>query len=331
MKEVFAQHLGRNVKLGGRLKPIADCPHVKLKHYLHADLAAPPASTNYRTQAMAAIRRMYENDKLGCCTISAKAHLKGIVTGNADGGTPVQFSDDQIIKWYELITGYNPNIPSTDRGADMQTVLNWFVKNGYGTGLQKPLGWAAVDLSNPTEVKQAAFLFEGVDVGGDLPDTAVTPFPSADGEWNFSGAPDPDNGHDFPVIDYDQNGVYVATWALVMHIKWADFGRIGSKVNGGEGYILLDADMIAKANGKAPSGLALADLINDFDKLYGGNVPVPAPPAPTPAPPVSGGVSLAQAEAAVKNALGSGPWLTSSSAAIAAANKALAALTGWPK
>ena len=175
-------------------------------------------------------------------------------------------------------------------------------------------------------------MFEGVDVGGDLPDSSITPFPSKDGEWNFSGAPDPDNGHDFPIVDYDSTGVIVITWALLMHIRWADFGRVCSKANGGEGYILLDDDMLIKASGKAPNGLALVDLINDFDKLYGGNVPVPSPaPTPVPAPPASGGVSLAQAEAAVKNAVGAGPWLTSSSAAIAAANKALAALPGWAK
>ena len=331
MKEVFAQHLGHHVKLGGRLKPLADCPHLKLGRYLRADLAPPPESTNYRAKAMPALRRMYRNDKLGCCTVTAKAHLKGQVTGNADGGAPIQFPDSQIDAWYSAITGWNPNDPSTDRGANMQDVLNWFTKNGYGPGTQKPLGWVSVDLTNKQEVMQAVELFEGADVGGDLPDTAVTPFPSADGNWNFSGPPDPENGHDYPVVDYDQNGVFVATWALIMHIGWADFGRIGSKANGGEGYLLIDPDMITKASGKAPNGLGLGDLITDFDKLYGGTVPMPAPaPAPVP-PPLAGGVSLAQAEAAVKAAFANQPYIIGRTAATTTATKALASLTGWPK
>ena len=331
MKEVFAQHLNCNVKLGGRLKPLADCPHLKLGRYLHASIAPPPVSTNYRAKSMAALRRMYCNDALGCCTVTAKAHLKGQVTGNADGGTPVQFPDTQIKSWYSAITGWNPNDPSTDRGANMQAVLNWFTKNGYGPGTQKPLGWVSVDLTNPQEVMQAVNLFEGTDVGGDLPDTAVKPLPGKDGEWNFSGPPDPENGHDFPVVDYDSTGVYVATWALIMHIRWADFGRIGSKASGGEGYILIDPDMINKANGRAANGLALGDLISDFDKLYGGTVPIPAPaPVPVP-PPLAGGVSLAQAEAAVQAAFATQPYIIGRDAATATATKALAGITGWPK
>ena len=156
MKRIHVPHLGHDVMLGARLKPTADCPHVKLKHYLHADLAAPPVSTNYRAKALPALRRMYRNDALGCCTVSAKAHLKGLITGNADNGVPAQFLDSQIDTWYSAITGWNPNDPSTDRGANMQQVLNWFVKNGYGAGYSKPRGWASVDLSNPQEVMQAA-------------------------------------------------------------------------------------------------------------------------------------------------------------------------------
>lgn len=334
MKEVFAPHLNRHVKLGGRRMPLADCPHLHLKNYLSPSIAAPPSATNYRAKAMPSLRRMYMNDSLGCCTISAKAHLKGLVTGNADGGSPVLFPDSQIVSWYQTITGYKPNDPSTDRGADMQSVLNWFVKNGYGAGTQKPVGYVAVDLSNKAQVAQAVYLFEGTDAGLSLPDSSISPFPSKDGEWNFSGSPDSENGHDPPIVDYDANGVYLATWALIMHVKWADFCRIGSGANGGEGYILCDPDMIAKASGKAANGLGITELLTDFDKIYGGNVPIPAPapsptpvPVPVPVPPT--GVTLAQAEAWATAPFASGPWLLSRDTAEKQVKAGLAG--NWPK
>jgi hypothetical protein len=331
IKEVFAPHLNRNVKLGRNL-PIANSPHLKLERYIKMSLPTPPASTNWRAKSMPSFRRIYLNDQLGDCVIAAFAHIIGQMTGNATG-TDVQFTDTQIQMIYSAISGYVPGNPSTDNGCDMQTAMNWIVTHGF-PGVSRPLGWLSVDLTNSLLVRQAIYLFEHVDIGVALPDAAIDPFPSGDGfTWDVAGDPVPENGHSVPLVDYDASGnAQIVTWALVGNVTSRWLAKYGARGAGGEGYVLLDEDMISRASQKAPSGVAWSDLIADFDAL-GGHVPVPAPPVPVPVPPnpVSGGVSLAQAEAAVKTAFAHQPWLMSAGSATKIALKALESLTAWPK
>lgn len=284
LKSVFAPHLNHHVVLGGRKHSVADCPHLKLGNYLRASLPPPPVATSYRTKAGDALHKVYMNDQLGCCTVSAKCHIEGLVTANA--GTPVLFTDAQVVAMYSAITGYKPGDPSTDRGSDMQTVLNWIVQNGFaGSPASKPLGWVSVDLTNKLEVQHGIFLFENADIGWDLPDAWINPFPSKDGDvWDVAGDPDPNNGHDTPIVDYDADGVWVDTWGLLVKVPWAALARYGARSAGGEGYILITHDMLAKGVDKAPNGIDWASLVADFDAM-GGQLPVPVPPPAPPAPP----------------------------------------------
>jgi len=326
VKEVFAPHLNRTVKIGGRRMPNIVGPHLRLKNYLRADLPAPPPATNYRSRALTSMHKVYMNDQLGCCTISAKAHIEGLVTGNATG-TPRLFTDAQIVSMYSAATGYVPGNANTDQGGDMQTVLNWLVQHGFTGGGAKPLGYVGIDLTNKTEVMQTIWLFENVDIGWALPDRWVDPFPTKDGDtWDVAGDPVPDNGHDVPCIDYDSTGVWVATWGLMVRATWAALQKYGARSAGGEGYVLLTQDMLATGQTKAPNGVDWNQLILDFDSI-GGHVPLPAPsPTPTPVPTPTGGVTEASAEAAVRAAFAKAPWLLSSSTAATMAANALKSL-----
>ncbi len=280
-KLVHAPHLGHDVRLGGRRRPIAPSIALNARHILRADLPAPPSSTNYRTAASKALRAMLMNDSLGDCVCAGRGHRIGVNTANA--GAPFVYTDAMVLADYEAIGGYVPGDDSTDQGCDMATAANYGVSHGYADG-SKDVGWLSIDATNKTEVMQMIYLFETIDFGVELPDAWISPFPSADGfVWGVAGAPDPQNGHCFEGVDYE----------LMVH---------------------LNADQINKAMQKAPNGVDWAKLIAFFDEA-GGHVPVPTPPpapgpsptpppAPVPAPPVTGSTTLAEAQALVTAVFG---------------------------
>jgi len=254
--------------------------------------------------------------------------LVGTETSNA--GAPFHATLKQVLADYTAVTGFNPNDPSTDNGANIQDALNYWSSKGFADG-SKILGYLSVDATNTAEVMSAVYLFENLVLGMSLPDAWVNPFPSGDGfTWDRAGSPDQQNGHCVGAFGYSTSGVTIATWGMLGTLTYQALAEYAVSQGFGELWVTISADQLSKGQSKAPNGVSWNDLIVDFDSI-GGHVPVP-PPTPTPpTPPTSGGVSLAQAEAAVKAALSKGPWLTSSAAAVKTAMKALEAIPGWPK
>ena len=293
MKEIFAPHLHHNIKLGGRPHPKSTHFYApRVERYLRSTLPAPPASTNYRATSDPALSQMFLNDTEGDCVIAARYHRIGQLTALA--GKCFVATKTEINVDYSRVGGYVVGNAATDQGCDMVTNNNDGVSHGYADG-SKDLGWLVVDGTNKTLMQQVIYLFEGgVDLGIDLPDAWVSPFPSASGfVWDVAGAPDQSNGHCVQVIDYDSRGLVIATWGLWGWITWAAAAKYLTKANYGECYLHLNPDQIAKAAVKAPNGFAWTDLIADFDSMSG-TVPQPAPtPTPAPAPTV---VTLAQAQ-----------------------------------
>ena len=339
MKLVYAPHLGRSVKLGGRRRPRTPGLCLKLENYITNRLAAPPSTVDYSPAAMTALRQMYDNDTLGDCVIAGGYHTVGVETGNATAGTPFIATNDQIIADYSAIGGYVPGDESTDQGCDMQTALNYWSSHGSADGT-KDLGWLAVDPTNVTLVKQALWLFGNLDFGIELPDAWISPFPSADGfTWDVAGAPDPDNGHCIVGVAYDSVGVTIATWALLGKLTFAAITEYCASSANGELYVRLTPDQVAKGQAIAPNGVAWADLISDWNSIGGHVSPAPAPapspsPSPTPTPPTPAppvqDVTLSIATNAVKSAFASGPWCMWPSTAERIAVNALTNLKGWP-
>lgn len=295
VKSIFVPHLNTHVKLG-RKRPVAKCPRMQLKNYLvGANVPTPPASIDYSPKAKTALGNVYLNDQLGDCVIAGGYHIVGVETGNADGGTPFIASTKQITADYSAIGGYVPGDPNTDQGCDEQTALNYWTQHGFANGT-KLVGWMAVNATNKTEIEQAVYLFENLYFGIELPDAWINPFPSAPGFVWDDGHPDPENGHCVMGVGYDAQGVQIDTWGLIGTITWKAIAHLCGPSGGGELYVMLTPDQLAKGQTKAPNGMAWTDLITDFDAL-GGNVPVPpAPTPPQPQPPAPAtAVTLAQA------------------------------------
>lgn len=290
MKSVYAPHLGRNVRFG-RIIPRVPHHGLKFSRVLHtADAPTPPPSTNWAPSSMLALRQMYKNDEYGCCVISARYHRIGLLTGAANPGKPFIATDAEILSDYAEIGGFDPNNPqATDNGCDMTVAANHGVHEGYADG-SKDLGWVTVDASDKAQVMLAFWLVENGDLGIALPDAWINPFPAGDGFiWDVAGEPDPNNGHNVEIVDYDvTRGVLISTWGLLGWITWSALAKYGVTNGGGELLVHINADQLQKAINKAPNGIDWNTILQYFNQDLGGSVPIPAP-APT-------GPSLADAQ-----------------------------------
>jgi hypothetical protein len=284
VRSIYAPHLGRHVKLGRR-RPIGRVPRLHLRHYLNRlTIPSPPPSIDYRQAALPSLRSIYKNDVLADCVVAMLWHMLGLWTGNA--GQLVVATDNQIIADYSAISGYVPGNEATDVGCNEVDAFNYYLAKGFATVGQKPLGYLAIDPTNVAEIQTAHWLFETLGFGVELPDPWVTTMPTADGFVWDDGTPDPRNGHAFAGVGYDAVGVEIGTWGLFGTLTYAAIAHLCAPGTGGELYVLLSPDQIAKGMEKAPNGILWNDLLADFDKLSG-NVPIPGPIVPpAPAPPV---------------------------------------------
>jgi hypothetical protein len=261
----------------GRKRPLAIGPRLSLKNYLMKSLPAPPASINYSAPAAKALANIYMNNSLGCCVISGMAHVTGVLMGNA--GTPLMFTNQQIISLYSEIGQYVPGDPSTDNGCDEQTALNYWMRTGapIGSG-HKIAGYLAVNANNPQECRTALFLFENLYFGLELPDAWTNPMPQASGfTWDVAGPPDPSQGHCIIGCAYGPKGITIDTWGMLGHLTNAAMAKYCTPANGGDTYTVISRDTINKATQKAPNGFDWTQLVADFDAIGGRIQPPPTP------------------------------------------------------
>lgn len=251
----------------GRRRPAPGGKKLKFTHYTRVgQLPAPPASCDYSSKAAAVLADVFENDSLGDCVVAGGYHIVGVETGNA--GDLFHATSAQITADYSAIGGYVPGDPSTDNGCDEQTALNYWIKTGFADGTKLD-GWMAVDAANPAEAMLAMYLFENLYFGIELPDAWISPFPSSSGfVWDV-GTPDPSNGHCVMGVGFDGAGVTIDTWGLLGKLTWAAIAALCVPSAGGELYVMVTPDQLAKGASKAPNGIAWADLVADFQAMGG--------------------------------------------------------------
>ena len=282
IKEVFAPHLNRPVKLG-RLPRVAGKQRLHLSDFIsHAMLPPPPPSCDYWPKAASVLTDIYGNDTLGDCVVAGGYHVLGVEIGNATG-VPFHATKAQIVKDYSAIGGYVPGKPSTDNGCNEETAFEYWKKHGFANG-SKILGTISINASNKADIQAACYLFENLFFGVGLPDAWIEPFPSGPGfVWGVHGHANPNNGHCFIATGYGPSGVTIDSWGLKGVVTYDAVAAYAGPSAGGEIYAVITPDQLLKGQQKAPNGLAWGDLIAAFNAL-GGNVPVPPPPAPVYAP-----------------------------------------------
>jgi hypothetical protein len=271
--------------------PTGEC-YMMLGDYLDYSVLPPlPASFGVNRCAKIAKIGMLANDKVGDCTVAAMVHMFMLWIANAQGVDPsALFTDKITLAVYSAITGYDPNIPQSDRGAQMQDVCNYFINTGVkdvNGKLHKLAAKIKIDVTNWQEVKYAEYLFESVYMGIQVPDTAQAQFWAGE-PWTYEPGSAFEGGHAIPGFAWDNSEEYdyVLTWGA---IQKATYGFMQACLI--EGWVVLSQEML-NSQGVTVEGLNWAQLQSDAAALHGIDpnptptpTPTPTPPTPTPTPP----------------------------------------------
>lgn len=200
------------------------------------------------------------NDQYGDCVFADCSHLEMLRTANA--GTIWIPTTEQVLALYTACTGFNPNDPSTDNGADERSVIDYLTSTGW---LGRKLDSSAnLDPANLDHFKWAVCLFGASRLGVNLPDSAMDQF-SAAKPWDYVPGAQLAGGHDVPLVKYDAGTYYVVTWGKLQAVTPA---FMTAKYDDGMPYVEeahaeLALDWV-NAAGTAPSKLNLAQLLAEL-------------------------------------------------------------------
>jgi hypothetical protein len=225
------------------------------------------------------------NDLYGDCVFADCAHQEMLRTANV--GTIVIPTTQQVLALYSAVTGFDPNNPYSDQGADEQTVVLYLTATGW-LG-RKLYAHASLDPTQFDQIKWVVCLFGASRLGINLPASAINQF-NAGQPWDYVAGSPLDGGHDVPVVRYDADGtIWVVTWGKLQPVTPA---FMAAHYDDGMPYVEeahaeLAFDWV-NAAGASPSSLNLAQLLQDLTAVVDPAPPTPpplGPPTPPPAPP----------------------------------------------
>ena len=196
---------------------------------------------------------MMKNDTLSNCVPVGIAHA--IQTWSANTGKQVIISDDDVVKEYSLMSGYNPTTGENDNGCVMLDALKHVFNNGFaGHGIK---AFVSVNLSNIELVKFAIYNFGGVLEGLALPlssqgaNSFVMPLPGQNGQRGSWG------GH--CVYGPDMLAAFhkVVSWGELMQMDWPFLTTYCD-----EGYAIIGNDFIV--DDESPVKIDMTQLLSDL-------------------------------------------------------------------
>lgn len=259
----------------GKLAPKHDSRTLRLENYVPRDFMPPiPTAFDYGTGVAFP---MWLNDQIGDCTCAASAGLIDVWSTKA--GTPKILSDQDVLRTYSAVSGYDPATGLNDNGAVILDVLKYWRNIGIGgdkLGAFGDLGNASTSL-----IFAAIWLCEGLTIGVQLPayclQTDLWDRPSN----NIAG------GHDVILTGADGVGnVLGRTWGGRKITLTPAF--IGAQVD--ELHFCLSQDQL-DGNGLAANHLSMADIqadvatVGSFDTPPIVTPPIVVPPVVVPPPP----------------------------------------------
>jgi hypothetical protein len=198
---------------------------------------------------------MFGNDVAGNCVEAAVLHF--IMAATASAGRPATFVTQDAFDLYSAITGWDgvPGSPS-DQGTYWTDALAYMVSTGITDQqgrLHKWLGWAAIDHTNLSKLRQGMNIFDGILVGTSIMNSMEQQF--ANGQpWNppFNGGLA--GGHGIPWFGYGSQGQTCLTWAQRQQMAKKAHNLVD------EAYCVLTEDFVNDTTGEAANFLNMAQL-----------------------------------------------------------------------
>ena len=231
-------------------------PRTLFYHNYHVSVPPPPSVSYYYKRLLRDSWQMLGNDTVGDCTFADAGHQ--IMLNNSYTGKGPNPSLDDIIKGYSAVSGYDQTAGSNDNGCAITDVMNY--RNTVGIGGDKISAWVQIDPTNLEHVRQAIHVFGGVQIGVQLPNSAMDQF-NSNQDWtvvaNDGGIA---GGHDIFGCGYpDGNSLAIISWgrALLASLPW-----IAKYCD--EMYATVSMDWLDMRSGLSPSHLNLDALKQDL-------------------------------------------------------------------
>ena len=204
------------------------------------------------------------NDKWGDCTCADCSHSLMVVTGLGRGPIIIP-TEQQTLDLYSAITGFNPNDPNSDQGADMIQVANYIKNKGY-LG-HKMDNYGVLDPKNLDSVLWSTQLFGTCKLGINFPSFAMDQFDAGE-PWDYTGQVyQIEGGHDVPIFQFQsaKNGplFYILTWGKLQKMTYSFYKEFVT-----EAIAPVYGDFV-QSNGLTPSGFNLSTLLNDLNNISG--------------------------------------------------------------
>ncbi len=214
---------------------------------------------------------MLGNDEYGDCVFAGADHETMLWT--AAGGNPATFTPANALSDYSAVTGFDPNNPSTDHGADPRSSYSYRQKTGLidASGKRHRIGaYLLLNQDDINEVHLSTYLFEATGIGLRAPSTMIDQF-NAGQPWDIvPGATDTGEGHYVSYLGFDGAYMWVVTWGKLQAMTPRFFLAYCD-----EAWAILSEEMLR--GGVSLDGFSLAQLQKDLASLNNTPIPGPAP------------------------------------------------------
>ena len=198
---------------------------------------------------------MMENWNLSDCTCAAAGHMIECWTANAKKENIIR--DKAILKAFIALSGYDPTTGKNDNPIYLSDAMNYWRKKGIGG--HKIRAYATIQYKNHDLVKAAVYLFGGIYVGLNLPNTikGQEVWELMPGRLTGDNAPGSFGGHAVTVLAYDTKYLTCISWGKKKKISWEFWDAYCDEL-----YAIVTEDFIA--DNKNPIGINLAKLAADL-------------------------------------------------------------------
>ena len=227
-----------------------------------AKLPTPPAL--FGNPGLVSDWGMLANDSVGDCVIAGAMHQVMYWNALMGNGTP-RFTDADAIDDYSGATGYVPDNPLTDQGTDMSAFPNYWKNPGLRDAI--PNRHVIVDanvslkVGDWNELLLAAYLFDGVGIGVNLPQSAEDQFNNGQ-PWTVVSGSSVIGGHYvFGIGPQSPGNVTIVTWGATVPMTRAWYEEYNDETNA---YISLE---MLNAKGLSAEGYDRAGLENYIASL----------------------------------------------------------------
>lgn len=234
---------------------------LKLASYTNA-AALPPLPATFGHEPLIAAREwgMLANDRYGDCVLAGAAHETMLLAREA--GAVVSFTDADVLGDYAAVTGFDPKLPETDQGTDMQQAAEYRRTTGVvdAQGRRHTIAaYLALEPGNVSHLYQATYLFGAVGIGLQLPASAFTQNEQGQA-WDVVSASPIEGGHYVPLVGRRAEGLHVVTWGAIQVMTEAFLEKYCD-----EAIAYVSQECLVDQ--KSPEGFAYADLISDLHAL----------------------------------------------------------------